>query len=90
MRVDKEKTTVAFDNMQNRAIKGTQPWKAYDVVLDVPHDATGISFGVLLSGAGEVWMSDVNFEVVGNGVPVTSSVHTDRLPSHPVNLNFTE
>jgi beta-lactamase regulating signal transducer with metallopeptidase domain len=90
MRVDKEKTTVAFDNMQNRAVKGTQPWKPYDVVLDVPDDATGISFGVLLSGSGEVWISDVSFEVVGNGVPVTSSDQTDRLPSHPVNLNFTE
>jgi beta-lactamase regulating signal transducer with metallopeptidase domain len=92
MRVDKDKTMAAFDNMQNRAIKGTQPWTAYDVVLDVPADATGISFGVLLAGAGEVWINDVSFEVVGKDVPVTSPApaQAPALPSHPVNLKFTE
>jgi hypothetical protein len=92
MRVDKDKTMVAFDNMQNRAIKGTQPWTAYDVVLDVPEDATGISFGVLLRGAGEVWINDVSFEVVGKEIPTTNPapVQTPELPSHPVNLKFTE
>ena len=91
MRVDKEQTTVAFDNMQDRAIKGTLPWKQYDVVLDVPRDSTGIYFGVLLSGTGEVWMNDVSFENVGNDVPVTALPSQDRkLPNHPVNLKFTE
>jgi beta-lactamase regulating signal transducer with metallopeptidase domain len=92
MRVDKDRTAVAFDNMQNRAIRGTQPWKTYDVVLDVPEDATGISFGVLLSGAGEVWISDVGFEVVGKEIPTTSPApnQTPALPSHPVNLKFTD
>ncbi len=37
MRVDKESKQVAFDNMQNRPIKGTTNWQKYDVVLDVPH-----------------------------------------------------
>lgn len=92
MRVDKDKTMVAFDNMQNRAIKGTAPWKQCDVVLDVPEDASGISFGILLSGSGEVWMSDVSFEVVGKEVPVTSpmSPQGPKLPAHPTNLKFTE
>lgn len=91
MRVDKEKTTVAFDNMQNRAINGTQPWKQYDVVLDVPQDATGIFFGILLHGSGEVWMNDVSFEVVGIDVPVTSQPpQAHSFPTHPTNLNFTE
>ena len=47
MRVDKGKEFVAFDNMQNRAIRGTQPWKTQNIVLDVPQDATSISFGNL-------------------------------------------
>ena len=89
MRVDKDQSMLAFDNMQNRAIKGTQPWKQCEVVLDVPVDATGIFFGILLSGSGEVWMNDVSFEVVGNEVPITSpQAHT--LPTHPANLKFTE
>ena len=91
MRVDKEQTAVAFDNMQNRAIKGTQSWRMYDVVLDVPPDATGISFGVLLSGTGEVWINDLSFENVGNNVPVTApSPQGSKSPNHPVNLKFTE
>jgi len=91
MRVDKEKTVVAFDNMESRAIKGTQSWKQCDVVLDVPEDATGIFFGILLSGSGEVWMNDVSLEVVGKEVPVTGPPpQAPKLPAHPTNLKFTE
>lgn len=91
MRVDKEQTMVAFDNMQNRAIKGTQGWKVYDVVLDVPQGSTGISFGILLSGTGEVWMNDVSFEIVGPDVPVTGNASQNlQRPARPANLKFTE
>ncbi|MGB8030395.1 MAG: hypothetical protein WCF30_12120 [Terracidiphilus sp.] len=91
MRVDKENTVVAFDNMENRAIKGTQSWKQCDVVLDVPEDATGIFFGILLSGSGEVWMNDVSLEAVGKEVPVTAPPpQAPELPARPTNLKFTE
>ena len=91
MRVDKDKTAVAFDNMQNRPIKGTELWRVCDVVLDVPQDATGISFGILLSGTGEVWMNHVTFEVVGDSVPVTAdAMKAPNLPDHPANLKFSE
>jgi hypothetical protein len=91
MRVDKERTTVSFDNMQSRPIKGTQQWKQCEVVLDVPQDSTGIFFGILLSGSGEVWMNDVSFEVVGNDVQVTSlASQAHPLPTQPTNLKFTE
>lgn len=87
MRVDKGSQSVAFDNMQDRPIKGTTGWKTYQVVLDVPTDATGISFGVLLSGPGEVWLNRVKLEVVGPDVPVTSK-KAPSLPDEPANLNF--
>jgi hypothetical protein len=91
MRVDKERTTVSFDNMQSRPINGTQQWKQCEVVLDVPQDSTGIFFGILLSGSGEVWMNDVSFEVVGNDVQVTSlASQAHPLPTQPTNLKFTE
>ena len=91
MRVDKERTTVSFDNMQNRPIKGTQQWKQCEVVLDVPQDSTGMFFGIVLSGSGEVWMNDVSFEVVGNDVQVTSQApQAHPLPTQPTNLKFTE
>src|SRR5260370_11890408 len=65
MRVDKEKDSVAFDNMQGRPIKGTSGWQNYTVVLDVPQDATAIGLGILLSGTGAVWLSNLSVEVVG-------------------------
>lgn len=87
MRVDKEKSPVAFDNMENRAIKGTTGWQRYDVVLGVPKDATAISFGILLAGSGVVWLNDTKFDVVGADVPVTNT--GDKvLPEKPINLEF--
>jgi hypothetical protein len=73
MRVDQGKNMIAIDNMQDRAIKGTTGWQRYDVVLDVPRDSTGISFGILLDGAGEVWLSGTKFDVVGMDLPVTAN-----------------
>jgi hypothetical protein len=89
MRADQGKDAVAFDNMENRSIKGTAGWSRYDVVLDIPKDATGISFGILLDGAGEVWLSGTTFDVVGLDIPVTSPGER-KVPDNPVNLGFTE
>jgi hypothetical protein len=88
MRIDKGKEPVGFDNMQQRAIHGSQPWATYDIVLDVPADATGISFGTLLTGPGEVWLNDVKLEVVGPEVPTTGMGGPNTLPTTPVNLDF--
>lgn len=87
MRVDKGSEVVGFDNMENRAITGTAEWKKYDVVLEVPPDASGVSFGILLSGQGAVWLNDMKFEVVGTEVPTTGTA-PKKLPSVPVNLDF--
>jgi hypothetical protein len=87
MRVDKEKSPVAFDNMENRAIKGTTGWQRYDVVLGVPKDATAISFGILLAGSGVVWLNGTKFDVVGADVPVTNTGQK-VLPEKPINLEF--
>ena len=45
MRVNADNLVVAFDNMQNRAIRGTHSSHDYDVVLDISPNATHISFG---------------------------------------------
>jgi len=84
MRVDKETKSVAFDNMQDRPIKGSTAWQSYAVVLDVPQDATAVAFGILLDGTGEVWLKDVTFETVGPNVPVTGF----STPAKPTNLGF--
>ncbi|WDF64268.1 hypothetical protein [Flavobacterium sp. KACC 22763] len=72
MRVDYYSARVlAFDNMQNRPIKGSTDWTKYEVVLFVPKDATSISYGVLLDGPGKIWFKDVKLEVVDDTVPET-------------------
>ena len=87
MRVDKGRDSVAFDNMQNRPIKGTTDWTEYAIVLDIPSDATGISFGILLAETGAVWLSDIRLEVVDTQTPATSASTMRR---EPTNLNFVE
>jgi len=87
MRVDGSGTkSLAFDNMENRPIKGTKAWTRCDIVLDVAENATGIAFGILLSGEGKVWISDIGFQVVDKSVPVTSSQGTAS--PQPKNLDF--
>jgi hypothetical protein len=72
-RVDQENSThsLAFDNMQDRAIKGTTEWNTYEVVLDVPAIASNIAFGALLVGTGQICFDKVAFEEVSKSVPVT-------------------
>lgn len=95
VRIDSGARVRAFDNMQDRAIKGTTDWRKYSIVLDVPNDATGIFFGILLSKSGEVWVSGVKFETVGADVPLTGGTHPPPpppppLPQGPSNLDFVQ
>jgi hypothetical protein len=82
--------TLAFDNMQSRAIKGTSNWTRYSVVLDIAPAASGVSLGILVSGKGTVWMSQGSVDVVGNDVAVTDMYSGANTKSHkkPENLDF--
>ncbi|WP_444995358.1 hypothetical protein [Aliikangiella sp. IMCC44359] len=71
LRIDKGSDSVAFDNMGNRGISGTNDWKQYSIVLDVPESATSMSFSGLIFGEGKIWFDKFDFEVVDKSVPVT-------------------
>lgn len=89
MRVDhKNGEMLKFDNMQNRQIKHTSEWSQYDIVLDIPSDSYSISFGVLQSGGGQVWVDNFRFEVVDEKTPTTDESIDEALPELPINLNF--
>ena len=90
MRVDgaRSKDPLAFDNMQERPIKGSTSWKRYQVVLDVAPQATNVAFGILLDGPGRVWIDDVQIEVVNKSVPTTGIASSGHYPAAPVNLDF--
>jgi hypothetical protein len=81
-----EHKTLAFDNMQNRMIKGTTEWKKYEIVLDVPANSKNISYGVLLAGSGNVWLDDLSFDVVLKDAPETNLMQQRK----PQNTNFEE
>jgi len=74
MRVDgKNGKVLEFDNMQDRPVRGTTPAHPYEVVLDIPSDAAGFGYGILLAGSGDLKVTDIVFETVGTEVATTSS-----------------
>lgn len=76
---------LAFDNMEDRAIRGTRDWTECVVVLDVGLRASNIAFGVLLGGTGTVWIDEMKFEVVDETVPLTA---LPLFVAEPQNLAF--
>jgi len=101
-RLDGAKGMSGFDNMDNRAVKGTSDWKKYDLTLDVPATTVNIGFGAMVIGKGQAWVDDFMFEVVGQDVPSTNLLTPEQMkeeqaprqphefPQQPVNLNFEE
>jgi len=76
-----------FDNMNDRAPKGTTDWTRYDLVVDVPPTSKQIGFGGMLDGTGEMWVDDISFEEVSKSVPLTGEwIETNE----PGNLGFEE
>jgi hypothetical protein len=72
MRVDSaERTTLAFDNMQDRLLRGTFDWIPVAVVLAVAPEAAQVAYGVLLSGSGTVRAAGARLEHVDDDVPTT-------------------
>ncbi|WP_053061042.1 serine/threonine-protein kinase [Rhodopirellula islandica] len=98
LRVDSaERGTVAFDNMQSRRIEGTNDWQEVQIVLDVPKDASVLTFGAILSGAGRLWVDDLSITVVDQDVEPTRPPMKGKkqeiqvaegLSESPLNLDF--
>jgi hypothetical protein len=79
--------TLAIDTMEDRPLVGTTGWQQHALVLDVAAAAATISFGAGLSGTGELLVSGLAFEEVGDEVPVTAGPHR---PRQPQNLDFSQ
>ena len=61
---------MAFYNSMDKPIKGTSDWQTRSVVLDVPADASAVSFGVIHAGKGQVWIDALSLEPVAPEVAV--------------------
>ncbi len=69
---------LAIDDMSDRAPSDSTDWQQFTLVLDIPEDiaVSHIYYGLYLSGSGKVWVDDLQFDIVGDDVPVT-----DMLPA---------
>jgi len=91
MRIDGENNQqLGFDNMRDRAIKGTTDWKEYEIILDIPTNSKTINYGVLLGGNGKVWFDNFKLVEVDKSVQVTNLIKENKFSSQPINLDFEE
>lgn len=66
MRIDPD---VAFNNMQNIGLKGTNDWKKYEVTLNMsPENTQQIVIGALLSGKGKIWVDNLKVSIDGKDI----------------------
>ncbi len=82
--------SLSFDNMGDRPIKGTTGWTKYEIVLDVPSNASLIAYGALLDGTGQIWFDNITIEIVDDNVPTTGSQNGKKsaTQNEPTNLDF--
>jgi RNA polymerase sigma factor (sigma-70 family) len=69
--ISAEARIFAHDDMGARPIHGTNDWKQYASVVDVPQGANQLIMGVSLYSTGKVWSDGFEVTVVGNDVPIT-------------------
>lgn len=78
---------LSFDNMQDRALKGTADWTYCEIILEVPENSHTLNFGALLVGNGKIWFDALKFEKVPDDAPSTAKPDTPLLKK-PTNINF--
>jgi hypothetical protein len=74
---------ISYDYMYGRNITGTKDWERYKVVLDIPEESDFITFGIAVSGKGEVWISAITFDETEED-PTADPLYTNQ----PTNLDF--
>ena len=71
-RVDKKgKEHPDYGKMHRKRISGTAEWQQYEIVLDIPENATNLAYGALLEGTGQIWFDNINFEILDESVKTT-------------------
>ncbi len=64
-------TVLAGDDMGDRPLTKSADWQKLEIVADIPPETMIIRIGLILRGAGELWMDGATVEVVGKDVPTT-------------------
>lgn len=81
-----QRSGTAFDNMNDRPMKGDFGWQSAQVVLDIPADTTALSFGFLMEGSGRLQATRFQLEVVPSTTPTTTRITARDLPRQAENL----
>ncbi len=75
------------DRMADRALKGWTSWEYRDFVVDVPAEGgVWMHIGFWAQGRGQMWVRDLNLEIVPDTVPVNLSPETDAVPGPRLQL----
>jgi serine/threonine protein kinase len=74
----KEGQNGSFDGV---TLSGTELWRRYQIVIDVPSNADAITIGFYLDGTGSFWADQLGFKQVDSRTPLT-------IPLGPHNLSF--
>jgi hypothetical protein len=67
-RVDGPSGVLAFDNMQDRGVKGTTDWTKFTIELPVDASVKNINFGALFPGDGTAWFDGLTIELDGKPI----------------------
>ncbi|MDQ3927669.1 MAG: hypothetical protein M3328_00835, partial [Chloroflexota bacterium] len=86
VRPAQDQRTLAIDNMGDRPVRGTTDWQKYELVLDIPGQASHLDVGAIITGNGTAWVDDFTIEEVGREVPTTGI----SMVVQPSNLGFEE
>ncbi len=81
-----ERLGTAFDNMNDRPLKGDFGWQEAAVVLDIPVDTRSLSFGMLIEGTGRLQATRFKLEEVPESTPTTAKLGAQSLPRQANNL----
>jgi RNA polymerase sigma factor (sigma-70 family) len=66
----------AYDMMGDRPIHGTNDWKQYSIIEDVPQDMRGLTLSIAIyGGAGEMWFDNLQIQIVPESIPTTDDSH---------------
>ena len=68
MRINGDNGVLAFDNMQQQSVNGTNDWTEYAITLPLDAAATRINVGGLLVGTGKVWLDDLRLFIDGKPI----------------------
>jgi hypothetical protein len=74
LRIDGNGTSLAFDNMQNQNVNGTNDWKKYTITLPLSGGAENIFVGGILSRKGKAWFDDFTLTIDGENIQTLKEV----------------